>query len=310
MEPLRQAEDAVEANKELPSPFKDEPFIKEWLRLETTQHVRKCLMRLANQHTGLVTQNDTTGELFTIHPRALPSYREFGLADDITVVLYSAARFRKRDKTKTGALEEEDDKGQFSEDLEKALDISNKKLLLWTKPGKHKNWRIPLWRVDAFCQAFSATPEQRDELMMARLQELRDDNDGQSTSEWVAAEWGAQLAEPERLTSDEQEVLEAWRKLAQEWPRGLYGTSEERAFLERAFDAVLKKAERLASGEDAGAALPEEDEERLRERRKKLAADLRRRQEEVTQERGQERRRLPKAVYRDKYLKQLLGSLR
>jgi len=34
VEPLRQAEDAVEANKELPSPFKDEPFIKEWLRLE------------------------------------------------------------------------------------------------------------------------------------------------------------------------------------------------------------------------------------------------------------------------------------
>ncbi|BEU98653.1 hypothetical protein ACDW_43590 (plasmid) [Acidovorax sp. DW039] len=99
---------------------------------QTTQHVRKCLMRLANQHTGLVTQNDTTGELFTIHPRALPSYRDFGPTDDITVVLYSAARFRKRDKTKTGALEEEDDKGLFSEDLEKALDISNKKLLLWT----------------------------------------------------------------------------------------------------------------------------------------------------------------------------------
>lgn len=177
----------------------------------------------------------------------------------------------------------------------------------WTKPGKHKNWRIPLWRVDAFCQAFNATSEQRDELMMTRLQELRDDNDGQPTSEWAAAEWGAQLAEPERLTSDEREVLNAWRKLAQKWPRGLYGTLEERSFLERAFDAVLKKAERLASDEDAGATLPEEDEERLREGRRKLADDLRRRQEGVTQERRQERQRLPKAVYRDKYLKQLLG---
>lgn len=99
---------------------------------QSIQHVGKCLRRLANQHTGLVTQNDTTGELFTIHPRALPSYHEFGPCDDITVVLYSAPRFRKRDKTKTGALEEEDDSGQFSEDLEKALDITNKKLLLWT----------------------------------------------------------------------------------------------------------------------------------------------------------------------------------
>lgn len=99
---------------------------------QTTQHARKCLMRLANMSTGLVTQKDTTGELFTINPRALRSYRDFGVTEEITVVLYSAARFRKRDKTKTGALEEDDDKGQFSNDLEEALDISKKKLLLWT----------------------------------------------------------------------------------------------------------------------------------------------------------------------------------
>lgn len=99
---------------------------------QTTQHVRKCLMRLSNMNTGLVTQKDTTGELFVINPRALPSYKDFGVTEEITVVLYSAARFRKRDKTKTGALDEDDDKGQFSNDLEDALDISNKKLLLWT----------------------------------------------------------------------------------------------------------------------------------------------------------------------------------
>lgn len=99
---------------------------------QTTQHVRKCLMRLSNMNTGLVKQKDSTGELFIINPRALPSYREYGVTEEITVVLYSAARFRKRDKTKTGALEEDDDKGQFSSDLEEALDISNKKLLLWT----------------------------------------------------------------------------------------------------------------------------------------------------------------------------------
>lgn len=99
---------------------------------QTTQHARKCLMRLANANTGLVTQKDTTGELFVINPKALPSYREFGVTEEITVVLYSAARFRKRDRTKTGAVDEEDDKGQFSNDLEDALDISKKKLLLWT----------------------------------------------------------------------------------------------------------------------------------------------------------------------------------
>ncbi len=99
---------------------------------QTTQHVRKCLMRLANMNTGFVTQKDTTGELFVVSPRALPTYREFGETEDITVVLYSAARFRKRDRSKTGALEEDDDKGQFSSDLEDALDISKRKVLLWS----------------------------------------------------------------------------------------------------------------------------------------------------------------------------------
>ncbi|ALX46260.1 hypothetical protein AQ610_28205 [Burkholderia humptydooensis] len=75
---------------------------------------------------------DTTGELFVVSPKALPSYREFGVTEDIMVVLYSASRFRKRDRTKTGVLDEDDDKGQFSSDLEDALDISEKKLLLWS----------------------------------------------------------------------------------------------------------------------------------------------------------------------------------
>jgi len=99
---------------------------------QTTQHVRKCLMRLANSNTGLVTKKDDTGDLFVIHPRALPTYRNFGPTEDITVVLYSGPRFRKRDRTKTGVFDEDDDKGQFSSDLERALDISKNKLLLWT----------------------------------------------------------------------------------------------------------------------------------------------------------------------------------
>ena len=99
---------------------------------QTTQHVRKCLIHLANAKTGLVTQKDTTGELFVINPKALPSYREFGVTDEITVVLYSATRFRKRDRSKTGAVDKDDDRGQFSSDLESALDISRNKLLLWT----------------------------------------------------------------------------------------------------------------------------------------------------------------------------------
>lgn len=99
---------------------------------QTTQHIKKCLMRLASSPLGLVKQKDTTGDYFVVNTRALPTYREYGQTDEIHVVLYSAERFRRKDRSKTGAANEEDDKGQFNKELEDALDISRKKLLLWS----------------------------------------------------------------------------------------------------------------------------------------------------------------------------------
>lgn len=100
---------------------------------QTVSHMRKCLMRLANANTGVVIQKDTTGDHFVIRPRALPTYRSMdGGGEDVTLILYSAGRFRSRDNTKTGALQENDDQGQFNKELENALDISRGKILLWT----------------------------------------------------------------------------------------------------------------------------------------------------------------------------------
>lgn len=99
---------------------------------QTTQHVKKCLQRMANSSLGLVRQMDTTGDYFTIKPRALPTYHEYGQQEDIHIVLYSAERFRKKDRSKTGAADQDDDRGQFSKELEDALDISRKKVLLWS----------------------------------------------------------------------------------------------------------------------------------------------------------------------------------
>jgi hypothetical protein len=98
---------------------------------QTVRHVQKCLVRLANSDLGLVTRGDNKGDLFIIHPGAVPTYAKFG-QDDITLVLYTAGRFRKTDRSKTGAVEEDDDDGQFNRELEEALDINNKKVLLWT----------------------------------------------------------------------------------------------------------------------------------------------------------------------------------
>jgi hypothetical protein len=99
---------------------------------QTTMHVRKCLMRLANMNSGLVRQVDTTGDHFIIRPRAIPTYNEYGVQEEVTVILYSAGRFRNKDRSKTGALQEDDDQGQFNKELEDALDISRKKVLLWS----------------------------------------------------------------------------------------------------------------------------------------------------------------------------------
>lgn len=48
-------------------------------------------------------------------------------------------------------------------------------LARWTNEAAHerrRDWRIPLSRVDDLCNALDATPDERDELMVARLNEL------------------------------------------------------------------------------------------------------------------------------------------
>jgi hypothetical protein len=102
---------------------------------QTVQHVRKCLMGLARSPLGFVTQIDDTGDHFVIKPGRVPTYRHFAQTEDIHLILYSAARFRKAEQTKTNAVDEEDDCGQFSRELHEALDITDKKVLLWTAYG-------------------------------------------------------------------------------------------------------------------------------------------------------------------------------
>lgn len=99
---------------------------------QTVSRIQKCLVRMANMEGGWVQQKDTTGNHFVIKARMLPAYRKAGSNEDITLILYNGPRFRKRDAGKTGAVQEADDAGQFSQDLIDALDISRKKVLLWT----------------------------------------------------------------------------------------------------------------------------------------------------------------------------------
>lgn len=99
---------------------------------QTVTRIQKCLIRLANTEDGWVKQKDPTGNHFIIKARMLPAYRKSGSSEDITLILYNGPRFRKRDASKTGAAQEADDAGQFNQELIDALDISSKKVLLWT----------------------------------------------------------------------------------------------------------------------------------------------------------------------------------
>ncbi|MFY7865067.1 hypothetical protein [Roseateles sp.] len=100
---------------------------------QTIRRVQKCLVKLANTEGAGVVQEDHDGHRFTIRP-LLPTYRK-ATVDPVTLILYTAERFRKRDSTKTGALVEVDDAGQFNGELVEALNITNHKVLLWTAYG-------------------------------------------------------------------------------------------------------------------------------------------------------------------------------
>lgn len=99
---------------------------------QTVKHIQKALIKLAKSDSGLIEQKDTAGNHFVIHANLLPAYRKAGCTENITLILYNGPRFRRKDSTKIGALQEPDDSGQFSQDLEDALDVSESKVLLWS----------------------------------------------------------------------------------------------------------------------------------------------------------------------------------
>jgi hypothetical protein len=95
---------------------------------------RHCLLALARLD-AFVTQEDHAGYHFIIHPQRLPAYRKTGARKPIHIVLYQADQFRKVNPSQTGAFDQPDDPGQFNQEFMEALDVSNKKVLLWTAYG-------------------------------------------------------------------------------------------------------------------------------------------------------------------------------
>lgn len=185
---------------------------------QTTMHIRKCLMRLANMNTGLVRQIDATGDHFVIRPRAIPTYNEFAVQEEVTIILYSAGRFRNKERSKTGVLQENDDQGQFSKELEDALDISGKKVLLWSayasasrginfitkQDGKERDFELFCLLNDPYYTRHTRPGSSgfSMEMFQSFAQVLRDEND-----DWAAMSKGDLLFEYSR---------NRWRRLRKE----------------------------------------------------------------------------------------------
>jgi hypothetical protein len=95
------------------------------------QWARTALIGMA-QSTPLVRQVDAAGHQFVIDPLFFPQHHQAGANLPIHIVLYAAGKFTRRDSSRTGAFPQPDESAQFNEEMMKALDVSDKKVLLWT----------------------------------------------------------------------------------------------------------------------------------------------------------------------------------
>jgi hypothetical protein len=95
------------------------------------QWARSCLIGMA-QSTAFVKQIDHAGYHFVVDPRLMPHYSNDIAREKIHIVLYAAGQFKKRDPLQTGGSPPVDDAGQFSEEFIDAMDVTDKKVLLWS----------------------------------------------------------------------------------------------------------------------------------------------------------------------------------
>ena len=98
------------------------------------QWMRRCLIALCEK-SSFIRQIDHSGNIFSVNPSKLPQYASYPNQEQIRIVIYEADRFRKINPTQTGIAPQEDDLGEFSKELQDALDISHHRLILWSAYG-------------------------------------------------------------------------------------------------------------------------------------------------------------------------------
>ena len=112
----------------------------------------------------------------------------------------------------------------------------------WTNPGERSKWHIPLERIPEVCKKLGASVQAMDELMFARLNELASiepDRDVFSVMIWFE-----DLLNRLR-PADEIQIVDTYRRVASRYPIGLQQSQKEVEFLEKVFDRLLARSEKL-----------------------------------------------------------------
>jgi hypothetical protein len=102
---------------------------------QTMRHMKTILLSLCNADDGFVRKMGCSDNLFEINPAALRY--NYGRSDGVTcstkivLILYEAGAFRKKTR-KINESEDDQESGEFADELHQALNTTDHKVLLWS----------------------------------------------------------------------------------------------------------------------------------------------------------------------------------
>ncbi|MDE2341962.1 MAG: hypothetical protein KGL63_00990 [Betaproteobacteria bacterium] len=149
------------------------------------------------------------------------------------------------------------------------LDFDSSALAKWTNKNTPAEGRIPIRHLPALREVLMMTNEEYDQLVEARLIELKPDNETVIACTWLV-ETLTQELQAGLLGNEELAVLQAFRKARKKYPRGLYFDGEESGLLEVNLEHILKRAQHLHEEEEASEAEVSISQEKLDAVRNKL----------------------------------------
>jgi tRNA-binding EMAP/Myf-like protein len=119
-------------------------------------------------------------------------------------------------------------------------------LARWTTAVSRPHWRVPLARLEELRVTFQMSQDEVDDLVLARVQELDDDEEAR-----VLVAQVVDIVERVSTSDEERQVVAAWRKVRPNRLLGLDISARGSQDLEKLFDGLLRVHERRQAAERA-----------------------------------------------------------